>query len=213
MSAHNSDPWKSDERPPFLESEADADPIQQFQVWFAHARQTCIKEPTAMTLATVTPEGRPSARVVLLKEVGAHGFTFFTNYQSRKGQELAVNAFAVLVFWWDGPHRQVRVEGIVEKVTAEESDAYFQTRPRGSQLGTRASAQSAVAPDRKTLEAQMHTEIARFEGQAVPRPPHWGGYCVIPNAIEFWQGRPDRLHDRLRYIREAEGWRIERLAP
>ena len=166
-----------------------------------------------MTLATVTPEGRPSARVVLLKEVGAHGFTFFTNYQSRKGQELAVNAFAVLVFWWDVPHRQVRVEGIVEKVTAEESDAYFQTRPRGSQLGTRASAQSAVAPDRKTLEAQMHTEIARFEGQAVPRPPHWGGYCVIPNAIEFWQGRPDRLHDRLRYIREAEGWRIERLAP
>ena len=131
----------------------------------------------------------------------------------RKGQELAVNAFAVLVFWWDVPHRQVRVEGIVEKVTAEESDAYFQTRPRGSQLGTRASAQSAVAPDRKTLEAQMHTEIARFEGQAVPRPPHWGGYCVIPNAIEFWQGRPDRLHDRLRYIREAEGWRIERLAP
>ena len=213
MSAHNSDPWKSDERPPFLESEADADPIQQFQVWFAHARQTCIKEPTAMTLATVTPEGRPSARVVLLKEVGAHGFTFFTNYQSRKGQELAVNAFAVLVFWWDVPHRQVRVEGIVEKVTAEESDAYFQTRPRGSQLGTRASEQSAVAPDRKTLEAQMHIEIARFEGQAVPRPPHWGGYCVIPNAIEFWQGRPDRLHDRLRYIREAEGWRIERLAP
>ena len=213
MTAHNSDPWKSDERSPFLESEAAPDPIQQFQAWFAHARQSGIKEPTAMTLATVTPEGRPSARVVLLKDVGVHGFTFFTNYQSRKGQELAENAFATLVFWWDVPHRQVRVEGTVEKVSAEESDTYFQTRPRGSQLGARASAQSEVAPDRKTLEAQMHAEIASYEGQEVPRPPYWGGYCVTPDAIEFWQGRPDRLHDRLRYARVAEGWRIERLAP
>ena len=125
MTAHNSDPWKSDESSPFLESEAATDPIQKFQAWFAHARQSGSKEPTAMTLATVTPEGRPSARVVLLKDGGVHGFTFFTNYQSRKGQELAENAFATLVFWWDVPHRQVRVEGIVEKVTAEESDAYF----------------------------------------------------------------------------------------
>lgn len=213
MAAHNADPWQNDERPPFLESEADPDPIMQFQAWFAHARQSGIKEPTAMTLATATPEGRPSARVVLLKDVGSHGFTFYTNYQSRKGRELAENAFATLVFWWDVLHRQVRVEGTVEKVAPEESDAYFQTRPRGSQLGARASAQSEVVPDRKTLEAQMHAEIARFGGQEIPRPSYWGGYCVIPEVIEFWQGCPDRLHDRLRYVRKAEGWRIQRLAP
>ena len=213
MAAHNADPWQNDERPPFLESEADPDPIMQFQAWFAHARQSGIKEPTAMTLATATPEGRPSARVVLLKDVGSHGFTFYTNYQSRKGRELAENAFATLVFWWDVLHRQVRVEGAVGKVAPEESDAYFQTRPRGSQLGARASAQSEVVPDRKTLEAQLHAEIARFGGQEVPRPSYWGGYCVIPEVIEFWQGRPDRLHDRLHYVRKAEGWRIKRLAP
>jgi len=213
MPAQNTDPFQNDERPPFLETDADPDPIRQFQAWFAHARQLPIKEPTAMTLATVTPGGRPSARVVLLKEASERGFTFFTNYQSRKGQELAENAFATLVFWWDIPHRQVRVEGTVQKVTAAESDDYFQTRPRGSQLSARASAQSEVVPDRRTLEGQIHAEIARFEGQGVSRPAHWGGYCVTPERIEFWQGRPDRLHDRLCYVREAEGWRIQRLAP
>lgn len=196
------------------EASADADPIRQFQAWYRDAEATPMREPSAMTLATVGEGGRPSARIVLLKGVDERGFVFFTNYQSRKAGELEHDPWAALVFHWQELVRQVRVEGRVEKVPPEESDAYFKTRPRGSQIGAWASAQSRAIESRSELERRA-AEIAAAHGdQEIPRPPHWGGYRLSPDAIEFWQGRLDRLHDRLRYSRvNAGGWTRERLSP
>jgi pyridoxamine 5'-phosphate oxidase len=197
-------------------SEADLapDPFAQFQAWFDTALAAGLPEPNAMTLATATPDGRPSARMVLIKGVDPRGFVFYTNYESRKGRELEANPWAALVFYWPELERQIRIEGRVERVAAEESDAYFASRPLGSRLGAWASPQSQVIPGRDVLEARLRDLEARFASGDVPRPPHWGGYRVVPEAVEFWQGRPSRLHDRLRYTRQADGrWAIERLAP
>lgn len=192
-----------------------ADPIEQFNAWMKAAVAAEGSEANAMTLATATADARPSARIVLLKQVDARGFTFFTNYDSRKGGQLDENPHAALVFWWRSLERQVRIEGQVEKVGPEASDAYFAVRPLESRLGAWASPQSQVIPDRETLERALADAAAKFEDGDVPRPPHWGGYRVVPGLIEFWQGRPGRLHDRLRYCRDGEddAWRIERLAP
>lgn len=192
------------------ETDLNPDPFQQFDTWFQDAAH--LPEPNAMTLATATPDGRPSARMVLLKGVD-HGFVFFTNYESRKGAELAQNPRAALVFFWPQLHRQIRIEGEVERVTREESDAYFATRARGSQVAARASAQSRELRNRQELEQRVQEVEAEFEGQPVPRPAFWGGYRLIPETIEFWQGRPNRLHDRLRYVRRREEWKIMRLSP
>ena len=172
-----------------------------------------LPEPNAMTLATVSLEGKPSARIVLMKDYSPEGFSFFTNYNSRKGQELAAHPFACLVFLWDELERQVRIEGSVERVAPEISDNYFVNRPMGSRLGAWASAQSSVIPDREFLEQQHAELVARYADGEIPRPPHWGGFRVLPQVYEFWQGRPNRLHDRLRYTRNASSWLRERLAP
>jgi pyridoxamine 5'-phosphate oxidase len=197
-------------------SEADAgdDPFALFRRWFEQALEAELPEPNAMTLATCTPDGAPSARVVLLKALDARGFTFFTNYDSRKGREMAANPRVALCFLWQPLERQVRIEGTVEKVTPEESDDYYAHRPLGSRLGAWASAQSAVIPGREFLE-QKHAELmAKYPDGYIPRPPHWGGYRVLPTAIEFWQGRPSRLHDRVLFTRQPDAtWKKERLAP
>jgi len=196
------------------EADMDADPIRQFEAWFQHAVAANLPEPNAMTLATSTPDGQPSARTVLLKAYDASGFTFFTNYEARKGRELTTNPRAALLFFWPALQRQVRIEGTVERVSEAESDAYFRSRPVGSQLGAWASRQSEVIAGRDELEARVRELAQRYADREVPRPPFWGGFRVRPLTIEFWQGRPDRLHDRLRYIRgEAGGWRLERLSP
>ncbi len=188
------------------------DPIEQFQKWFGEAVETISHLPEAMTLATADERGRPSARLLLLKGVDGAGFTFFTNYDSRKAVELSANPYAALVFWWPPLEKQVRIEGAVQPVSEEESDLYFATRPRGSQLGAWASNQSGtIAED--VLEEQLAEAELRYQGSPVPRPPHWGGFRLIPEMIEFWQGRPNRLHDRFRYRREDGNWIIERLAP
>jgi len=198
---------------PLTEADALDDPFAQFDRWFDEATDAGVPLPNAMTLATVTAAGRPSARIVLLKGVEGGAFVFFTNYESRKGRELAAKPYASLVFHWSQFDRQVRVEGSVEKVSAEESDAYVATRPVGSRLSSWASPQSEVVPDRAWLETRLAEVSARY-GKNVPRPPHWGGYRVVPEEIEFWQGRNDRLHDRLVYRIDAQGgWRRERLAP
>lgn len=196
------------------EGDVDADAIAQFTRWFAQALAANVPEPNAMTVATATRAGMPSARIVLLKGFDAHGFIFYTNYESNKGRELAENPVAALVFHWVELHRQVRITGAVEKVSHEESDAYFQSRPRGSRLGAWASKQSSVLTGRAPLEARLAALTAQFGEGDIPLPPFWGGYRVIPNAVEFWQGRPSRLHDRLRYARQLDDtWRIERLSP
>ena len=205
---------QSEQQRPLLENEIHPDPIIQFQKWFAEAAAANVPMPEAMTLATCTAQGKPSARLVLLKGVDGRGFTFFTNYDSRKGRELAAHPFASLVFWWPALERQVRIEGRVEKMPAAESDEYFRTRPRGSQLGAWASAQSEIAENREALESRMRALEQQYENRAVPRPPHWGGFRLIPECLEFWQGRPNRLHDRLRYRKAAPGqWIVERLWP
>lgn len=192
-----------------------ADPIRQFQVWMDVAIAAELPEPNAMTLATATLDGRPSARMVLLKEIDQTGFVFFTNYLSRKGQEIAANPFVALVVFWVELERQIRVEGRIAPLAAAASDAYFHSRPRGSQLGSAASPQSQVVTSRDDLEQRVQHLSDQYPEQIIPRPSHWGGYHVTPATIEFWQGRTNRLHDRLRYRRatEADPWQIERLAP
>ncbi len=196
------------------EQDVNRDPFQQFTAWLDQALAASLIEPTAMTLATVGADGRPSARMVLLKGVDAAGCAFYTNYESRKGHDLAEHPFAVLVFYWGGLERQVRIEGRVERLSAEASDTYFHSRPLGSQLGALVSQQSQVIASRTVLEQQMQELTERYRDQPIPRPDSWGGYRVIPDAIEFWQGRQNRLHDRLRYRKHGDDtWVIERLAP
>jgi pyridoxamine 5'-phosphate oxidase len=199
---------------PLLEIEADPEPLLTFRRWFADAAAAQLHEANAMTLATVGADGRPSARIMLMKDFDEQGITFFTNYTSRKGEELAANPYAAAVFWWGPQERQVRVEGPVTQVSAAESDDYFRRRPRGSRLGAWVSAQSKVIPSREVLEARQRELEEEYNQADPPRPPHWGGYRLAPEVIEFWQGGPNRIHDRLRYSRRSDGsWLIERLSP
>jgi pyridoxamine 5'-phosphate oxidase len=196
------------------EANADRNPFKQFNLWFEQAIAAQLLEPNAMTLATVTPEGNPSARIVLLKHYDERGFVFFTNYKSTKGQHLEVHPRGALVFWWDVLERQVRLEGEVEKVPPEDSDKYFVSRPLNSQLGSWASLQSQVVESREVLEQRIAEFQEKYAEQTIPRPSYWGGFRLFPDLIEFWQGRPSRLHDRLRYRRlQDDSWLRERLCP
>jgi pyridoxamine 5'-phosphate oxidase len=196
------------------ETEIDLNPFIQFKKWFDQALAAQLPEPNAMTIATAMPDGKPSARMVLLKDFDERGFVFFTNYNSRKGQELAENPQAALVFWWAELERQVRISGHVEKVAENESDKYFHSRPANSRLGAWVSNQSEVIESREVLEQRLQEFHSKYENQEIPRPPHWGGLRVIPTEIEFWQGRSSRLHDRLLYTRSDDNsWKIERLSP
>ena len=202
-----------DSRQPLTEIGVENDPVAQFAQWYERAQATVKPLPDAVALATATPAGHPSLRMVLLKGFDAHGFVFYTNFRSRKGRELARNPRAALLFYWGEIGRQVRIDGRVEKLMARESDEYFATRPRGSQLSAWASPQSALVAGRGPLERRFAAFARKYPG-AVPRPPHWCGYRLVPEAFEFWQGREDRLHDRILYRRVRGGrWRIERLAP
>ena len=195
------------------ENEVDSDPLKQFARWFQQALETEVPEPNAMGLATVDSHGRPSLRIVLLKDFDARGFTFYTNYESRKGEQLLLNPHAALSFHWHDLERQIRIEGAVERVAAEESDAYFGIRPLKSRIGAIASAQSRPIDSREQLEQQFNQAETQF-GQQPPRPAHWGGYRLAPNWIEFWQGRRSRLHDRIAYQRNKDGsWLRQRLQP
>lgn len=194
-------------------ADVDGDPVVQFQRWFDQATAAALLEPNAMTLATCGTDGRPSARIVLLKGVDARGFVFYTDYRSRKAADLTQNPRAALVFLWKEIERQVRIEGDVTRIEAAESDAYFRSRPLGSRLSASASRQSAIIPDRASLETAVRAIGAKFPDGDVPLPEHWGGYRLAPSTLEFWQGRPDRLHDRIRYRREGGAWLVERLSP
>jgi pyridoxamine 5'-phosphate oxidase len=196
-----------------LETDLAPHPIAQFRQWFESAIAANLPEPNAMTLATVTPEGKPSARIVLLKGFDERGFVFYTNYNSQKGQELMSSPYAALVFLWLELERQVRIEGQIETIDSQTAEAYFHSRPIGSQLGAWASEQSSVIPDRGILEQRMQEFAAEYQDRPIPKPPHWGGFRVIPTEIEFWQGRSSRLHDRLRYQLVDGNWHIDRLAP
>lgn len=196
-----------------LEEDADNDPINQFQKWWNEAADSKVDEINAMTLATSTKTGKPSARIVLLKGFNNNGFIFFTNYESKKGKELMENPSAALIFFWKELERQVRIEGTVKKVSAKESDEYFVLRPEQSRIGAWSSPQSAVIKDRDSLEKNFEKYTKQYSDAAILRPGHWGGYIVDPDLIEFWQGRPNRLHDRLQYTKKNNDWIIQRLAP
>lgn len=197
------------------EADLDSNPIQQFNLWFEQALAADLIEPNAMTLATATTDGKPSARIVLLKGVSEQGFVFYTNYASQKGRQLIANPYAALVFLWDKLERQIRIEGKVEKLSSAESLEYFHSRPKASQLGAWTSNQSQVIAQREVLEQKLASLQAQYSGEdTIPLPEHWGGFRVVPNRLEFWQGRPSRLHDRLVYNLAADGnWSISRLAP
>lgn len=195
-------------------TDVDSDPIKQFNAWFTQALEADIIEPNAMTLATATSDGKPTARIVLLKGFDARGFVFYTNYESQKGQQLLTNPYAALVFLWDKLERQVRIEGEVVKLDRAESETYFHSRPQASQLGAWASDQSRVIPNRAVLEQKLEDLRALYQDKTVPIPEHWGGFRVIPKRVEFWQGRSSRLHDRLVYdLQDDSMWQITRLAP
>lgn len=197
-----------------LELDAASDPILQFDRWFDDATREGLREPNAMSLATVDADGRPSVRIVLLKGYSAQGFIFYTNYSSRKGREIAANARVAACIWWEELARQVRIEGTAERISADRSSQYFASRPRTSQLGAHASPQSEVISGRAALERNLAQLEARYAAGEVPRPEHWGGYVIVPDRIEFWQGRERRLHDRLVYSRiDEHAWKRERLAP
>lgn len=196
------------------EKNIDSNPISQFKKWWDEALNSEIIEPNAMTLATSSQDGLPSARIVLLKDFSEKGFVFFTNYESYKGQQMAENPKACLVFFWKEIERQVRITGLVSKISTRESDEYFNTRPESSRIGAWVSPQSRVIESREWLDQQFNTLVSKMEGSAIQRPQYWGGYIVNPVMIEFWQGRPSRLHDRIQYSIEEDGsWKIERLSP
>jgi pyridoxamine 5'-phosphate oxidase len=195
------------------ESEVAKNPFDQFSIWWEEAVQSAIVEVNAMALSTVSPEGRPSSRIVLLKGYNEEGFVFFTNYTSDKGKQIAENQNVSLLFFWKELERQVRIEGTASKIAANESDAYFNSRPVGSRLGAWASPQSQKIVDREILNKELEKVTAQFQEQEIPRPPHWGGYRVHPTRIEFWQGRSSRLHDRILYEQVDQQWQISRLAP
>jgi pyridoxamine 5'-phosphate oxidase len=200
-------------RGPLERAHLDADAIVQFQRWFDEARERIDLEPNAMTLATVDEHGAPAARTVLLKFFDREGFVFFTNLESRKALHIESNARVALLFWWPALERQVEISGVAERISSVEAAKYFMTRPRGSQLGAWVSEQSHVLTSRKALEMKLGEMKRKFANREIPLPSFWGGFRVVPSAIEFWQGQPDRLHDRFQYLREGEGWRIQRLAP
>ena len=195
------------------EGDLNDNPIFQFEKWFQEAKDAHLHEPYAMTLATSTKDGKPSSRIVLMRNFDKKGFVFYTNYLSRKGIEIMENPNAALLFFWQDMERQVRIEGVLEKVSAEESDLYFSSRPRESKLGAWTSEQSKVIKSRKVLDERFKELSKKYPDDNVPRPPHWGGYLLKPTSIEFWQGRPSRLHDRILYTLENNNWKIERLAP
>lgn len=195
------------------EKDVAADPIAQFEKWWQQATHSDIAEPNAMTLASASKDGKPSARIVLLKSFDVEGFVFFTNYESRKGQEMAENPYVTLLFFWQELERQVRIEGVVSKASAAVSDGYYNSRPLGSRIGAIASPQSRVLADRKLLEEQVQILAEKYVLETPQRPAYWGGYVVKPTAVEFWQGRSNRLHDRILYTQEGENWNVARLAP
>ncbi len=195
------------------ENSIDKNPFRQFSIWYNHALESNFIHPDAMTLATSSIHGKPSARIVLLKGFDENGFIFYTNYGSRKGKELTENPFASLLFYWDKIDKQVRIEGTVKKVSLKESEEYFHSRPRGSQLGALVSAQSSVLGNREEIENEYKELEKKYEGKEIPLPDNWGGFILKPVCFEFWQSRENRLHDRIRYSRSDSGWKIERLAP
>lgn len=202
-----------EKNPPLLEADLLADPLDQFALWLQDATAAGQIEPSAMTLATVGSDGRPSARVVLFKGFHEGRLSFYTHHEGRKGREIAARPEVAATFWWDRLERQVRIEGRAQRLPREVSRRYFESRPRDSQIGAFTSRQSSVVASREELDARMAANLARLQGQSVPLPEFWGGYGIRPDSVEFWQGRRGRLHDRLRYVRVGEAWRIERLEP